>query len=261
MKNHLINDSIYYSLLEKAIDHTRVGAIITDPNQSDNPIIYANEGFRYITGYDSEEILGHNCRFLQGEQTDERAIQQLREAIQHRKSITIEVLNYKKDGTPFWNELHIDPVYMEAEGQYYFIGVQKDISAQKHAEDDLTTYMKEVSALSTPIVPIAEGISVLPIIGNIDGERLNLITDNITSKMAETQHEYLIMELSGLNSYDEEIIRGIYRLKDILQLLGTELIIAGISPGLALQSAKINLDLSSLKTFPTVKEAIEMHQS
>ncbi|KGP71833.1 PAS domain-containing protein [Pontibacillus yanchengensis] len=260
MKKHAVKEQIYYQLLERAIDHTRIGVTITDPNQPDNPIIYANEGFTSISGYDEEEIIGRNCRFLQGKETDPKAVNQLRSAIKNHQSITIEILNYKKDGSTFWNELHIDPIYIEEEEQYYFVGIQKDVSSLKSAEENLTSYMKEISALSTPIVPIAEGISVLPLIGSIDGERLHLITNNITSELANRRHEFLIVELSGLQHYDEDVIRGIYRLNDILQLLGTELVIAGISPDFALKSTNLDIDLSTLKTFATVKEAIKLHQ-
>lgn len=253
-----VNKDVYGYLLSKAIDHTRVGVTITDPNQEDNPIVFVNDGFTTITGYERDEILGKNCRFLQGEKTDKEHVRQIKEAIQNRESISIEVLNYTKEGKPFWNSLHIEPIYIEEEKQYYFIGTQKDISAQRKVEEDLKTSHAEITALSTPIVPIADGVSVLPIIGNMDQERLHLISDNITKKMAETKDHTLIVELSGLNNFDEELIVGIFRLSDVIALLGGKLIITGISPEFAMKSTQLGIDLSSIKTYSTVKEAVEL---
>ncbi|KGX85490.1 biphenyl 2,3-dioxygenase [Pontibacillus litoralis JSM 072002] len=244
-------------MLGAAIDHTRVGVIITDPNEQDNPIIFVNEGFQRITGYRADDIIGLNCRFLQGEGTDKKVINQLREAVQANASISTVILNYKKDGTPFWNELHIDPVYVEHQRKGYLVGIQKDITGQVHTEKNLSTFREEVSVLSTPIVLIAEGVCVLPIMGNMVGERMAEMVDNITSKVAKGEYDYLIMELSGLKHYDEEMIQGIFRLKDMLRLLGIELLIAGASPEFAMKSTILQLNLSSIKAFATVKQAIQ----
>ncbi len=85
--------------------------ILTDPNQDDNPIAFANKAFLDLTGYEEAEVLGRNCRFLQGSQTDRGAVAELREAIEARQSIALELLNYRRDGSPFWNAVFIGPVY------------------------------------------------------------------------------------------------------------------------------------------------------
>jgi PAS domain S-box-containing protein len=86
------------------------GILITDPCQQDNPIIYASPSLLRLTGYKAEEVIGRNCRFLQGKDTDPAAIARVREAVQVAEPCTVELLNYRKDGTPFWNELSISPV-------------------------------------------------------------------------------------------------------------------------------------------------------
>lgn len=259
MSESMVREHVFTKLLEQAVDHTQIGIIITDPNQHDNPIIYCNKGFLILSGYPEEEVIGKNCRFLQGDHTSEETIDKLGKAIKNHEKISVEILNYRKDGEEFWNDMQIDPIYIEEEGKYYFVGIHKDITEQKKAEERLKTSLKEITALSTPIVPITEGVSVLPLIGNMDMERLQIISDNITKKMSETKHDTLIMELSGLNDVDEEVIHGIFRFNDILQLLGTDLVIAGISPQLALKATQLDLELSSMKTFATVKEAIHQH--
>lgn len=259
MSESRVREHVFVKLLERAVDHTRIGITITDPNQEDNPIIYCNDGFLHLSGYKEDEVIGRNCRFLQGSATKQGAVNKVSEAVRKQEQVSVEILNYRKNGEEFWNDLHIDPIYIEEEDQYYFVGVQKDITDQKKSEEQLKTTLKEITALSTPIVPITGGVSVLPLIGNMDMERLQIISDNITKKMSEAKHDTLIMELSGLNDVDDEVIHGIFRFNDILQLLGTDLVIAGISPQLALKATQLDLDLSSMKTFATVKEAIQQH--
>ncbi|MDM5337032.1 PAS domain-containing protein [Fictibacillus enclensis] len=144
------------SLFEQALDFTRVGITITDPSLSDNPIIYVNEGFLSMAGYEYEEVIGKNCRFLQGEDTDKDSVREIKEALQDKKEISIKLRNYRKDGTPFWNDLTIHPFYMEEEGKYYFIGIQNDITKQEEYQERLEITLKEIDRLSTPLVPVTD---------------------------------------------------------------------------------------------------------
>jgi diguanylate cyclase (GGDEF)-like protein/PAS domain S-box-containing protein len=125
------------SQLASAIANMTTGVVITDPNLPDNPIIFANPGFTAMTGYSAEDVLGSNCRFLQGKDTDRSVVVAMRKAIAARTSVTQVLLNYRKDGTPFWNELTINPVF-DAEGKLInFIGLQNDVTGRKQAEEAL----------------------------------------------------------------------------------------------------------------------------
>lgn len=124
-------------LRDRAIAAASNGIVIADPHQPDCPIIYVNPAFSAITGYPPEEILGRNCRFLRGEGTDPQYVQQVRDCLQQESACQIILRNYKKDGTPFWNELSISPV-RDADGTLtHFIGVQTDITKRRNAEDAL----------------------------------------------------------------------------------------------------------------------------
>ncbi|MCH2451151.1 MAG: PAS domain S-box protein [Gracilimonas sp.] len=115
-------------ILEKAINSTDVGIIITDAQEKDNPIIFSNDGFTKLTGYSREEILGNNCRFLQQDNRDQDAARHIRQLIQNGETGRSIIQNYKKDGTPFWNELSIAPV-KDSEGEVsHFIGIQNDVT-------------------------------------------------------------------------------------------------------------------------------------
>lgn len=124
-------------LRERALAAISEGIIITDPHQPGNPITYANSGFERLTGYSAGEVLGKNCRFLQGPDTDPAARARIRDAVREGRTAVTELLNYRKDGTPFHNELSIAPVYGARGEVVHFVGVQKDVTERKRAEAEL----------------------------------------------------------------------------------------------------------------------------
>ena len=118
-----------------AVEMTRMPMILTDPRQDDNPIVFANKAFLDLTGYEEKEVLGRNCRFLQGPRTDQEHVRELRDAIAGGHAISIEILNYKRNGTPFWNAVFIGPVF-DTEGKLlYFFASQLDVSRRRESED------------------------------------------------------------------------------------------------------------------------------
>lgn len=137
-------------LYGRAMDGAEIGIIITEAD-NDHPIVYANDGFLEMTGYDREDVLGRNCRFLQGPDTDEQTRTELREALQAREQVSVEILNYRKSGEPFWNELEIVPV-TEDGSISHFIGFQRDITERKARERILQRHQRIVQSVSDPIL-------------------------------------------------------------------------------------------------------------
>ena len=124
-------------LRDRAIAASSNGIVITDPNQPDDPIIYVNPAFASMTGYSAQETLGRNCRFLQGTEREQPALEELRVALRDGYRCKVILRNYKKDGAPFWNELSVSPV-RDKEGKLVnFIGVQEDVTRRKNAEEEL----------------------------------------------------------------------------------------------------------------------------
>ena len=118
-----------------AIQMTRMPMILTDPNIPDNPIAFCNKAFLDLTGYQEEEVVGRNCRFLQGARTDRQSVADMREAIAAHRAVSLDILNYKRDGTPFWNGVFIGPVFDHAGKLLYFFASQLDISRRRTSED------------------------------------------------------------------------------------------------------------------------------
>lgn len=134
-ERYLSRQQVELRLRNRALEASSQGIIITDARQTDNPVIYANPAFSRITGYREDEVLGRNCRFLQGPESDQSGLQTIREALRERREGIATVKNYRKDGTWFWNELLVSPVFNETGELTNFVGIQRDISPRRTAED------------------------------------------------------------------------------------------------------------------------------
>lgn len=120
-----------------ALEAALNGVTITDALQPDNPIIYCNSAFEKMTGYPRAEIMGKNCRFLQADDNDQEEVRKIRDAIKTGKGCKVQLRNYKKDGTLFWNEVSINPITDEKEQTTHFIGIQNDITERKTSEQEI----------------------------------------------------------------------------------------------------------------------------
>lgn len=117
-----------------AIRATRMAMIITDPRRADNPIVFVNDAFLKLSGYERHDVVGHNCRFLQGPDTERATVDAIRDAIAARTDINVDILNYRKDGATFWNALYISPVFNEEGELQFFFSSQLDVTDRKDAE-------------------------------------------------------------------------------------------------------------------------------
>lgn len=131
-------------LKDRALSATAEGITIADARQEDQPIIYANAAFERLTGYSPDFVIGRNCRLLQGPDTDPQTRETIRRAVRRAEPCTVEILNYRKDGTTFWNRLSITPVKDERGEVTHFIGVQSDVTARRRAEDALRATRDEL---------------------------------------------------------------------------------------------------------------------
>jgi len=108
-------------------DEVAMSVVFSDPSLPDNPMIYVSEEFEKQTGYSAAEAVGRNCRFLQGPDTNPHAVQAIREGLQARTVFSIDILNYRKDGTPFMNRLRIRPIFDEDGALRFFVAAQNPV--------------------------------------------------------------------------------------------------------------------------------------
>ena len=118
-----------------AFERTRMPMVVTDPRQPDNPIVMANHAFLVLTGYTADEVIGRNCRFLQGPQTSSGDVDEIRKGVSAGGETSVELLNYRKDGTTFWNRVLISPVRDEKGSLLYYFGSQMDVTAGRRVQE------------------------------------------------------------------------------------------------------------------------------
>ena len=136
-------------VLSAILDECVNGVTLADPDLEGAPIIYANKAFERLTGYSQEDILGYNCRFLQGEDREQPGRFIIAEAMKQHESVEVTFRNYKKDGTLFYNKLKITPLFDKKQRVIYYLGVQYDITQQVNSNNEI----KELNALLQALSP------------------------------------------------------------------------------------------------------------
>ena len=134
-------------ILTQILDGSVNGITLSDPDKEDNPIVYANKAFEQITGYSKEEIVGRNCRFLQGQERDQEELQQIRDAIKNAKPVEVTLKNFRKNGELFYNRLSITPLFDNDGHLIYFLGVQYDVTEQILAQQEIKTLTAALNTL------------------------------------------------------------------------------------------------------------------
>ena len=176
-------------LFEQAMAQTRMAICLTDPCQDDNPIVFANRAFRTLTGYEEGETLGRNCRFLQGPETDPAAVSRIRTAVENEDVVVVELLNYRKDGSTFWNALHIGPIYGDDGKVKYLFGSQWDVTDVHAARADEATakvLSRELSHRVKNLFAVVSGV----VTATARGRGVPEIADEMNERIAALGRAY-----------------------------------------------------------------------
>lgn len=134
-------------ILSLILDECVNGITLADPDLDDMPIVYANKAFETITGYSKEDVIGRNCRFLQGTDREQEGIKQIEEAIKNESPVVVTLRNYKKNGDLFYNRFKIIPLFDRNNKLIYFLGVQYDITQQVNDEEMISELNKQIKNL------------------------------------------------------------------------------------------------------------------
>jgi PAS domain S-box-containing protein len=145
-------------LLQLVIDASNDGIVVAEQEGDDNILIYANKAFEKLTGFSCDDILYQDCRFLQGDDRQQTGLKVIREAIANSQPCRQVLRNYRKDGTEFWNELSITPVFNDAEKLMYFIGIQKDVTEQVEAQQKVVQLQSELEQARSEIIELKKQI-------------------------------------------------------------------------------------------------------
>ena len=131
------------SIPTAALSRLPLALVLSNPGLDDNPIVFANEAFEELTGYRRKDIIGRNCRLLQGEATEPERVAELRRAIAAGEDVSVEITNYRADGTPFRSRVSVSPVRDEAGEIVYFLGMQQDLD-EDAADPDVLAQLAEI---------------------------------------------------------------------------------------------------------------------
>lgn len=147
MKDGKLRNALLLQLVENAQD----GIVVAEKEGRDTILIYVNPAFEKLTGYAADEILYQDCRFLQGQDTEQNAIKLIRSAIDENAPVRTILKNYRKDGSIFWNELSVTPFYDELDEITYYIGIQKDVTEEVHLRDQLEQAQQRIAELEKSV--------------------------------------------------------------------------------------------------------------
>ncbi len=134
-----------------AVQMTRMAMVLSDPNQDDNPVVFCNAAFCEQTGYPESEVLGRNCRFLQGPATDPATVKRIAEGLARREIVSEEIYNYRHDGRGFWNALYVSPVFDQDGKLLYYFASQVDVSRRKEAALQQQQRLDTVGAIASGV--------------------------------------------------------------------------------------------------------------
>lgn len=233
---------IYYN----AVHSTPTGIVFTNPLLEDNPIIFCNKGFENMTGYSQDEIVGLNCRFLQGDDHGQDGLKEFKKNISNNRPAHALLRNYKKDGTLFWNELYVSPLKDEKDKTEYFVGVQNDVTQLVKTQGELKEALNQKQTLIQEIhhrvknnLAVISGMMELQMAGMTNQNTIDIIKESQSRIISIAKVHELLYQQTNLNEIDfDQYIR---KLIDIISVTHSKSD-SKIEVELAIEEIKIGID-------------------
>lgn len=240
-------EKLYSQLIEQSSE-----IIIIHQNHQ---VLYINEsGSKALRGT-KNEIIGASILGIIKEEYKEAIIQRIHKVTTENKPAQlIEQTMLRLDGTPIDVEVNCSPIVFRNERAIQ--SVLRDITLRKEAERKQKELVTEINSISAPIVPVSNGVSILPLIGSIDASRAAQLAEDIPAKIQKFNIEYLIIDFSGIYNIDSLVAEYLFQITKTISLLGIKPILTGLRPDLAQKMVDLRVDLSTLHTMATVQQAV-----
>ncbi|RFU60777.1 PAS domain S-box protein [Peribacillus glennii] len=248
MKNNT-DEEMYRQIVESSAE-----AIII---QQDGKFMYINPaGVTFLRAASSGEVIGKSVSDIIPEQYAELTASHIKSILEENKPTgVIEKKLRRFDGSLVDVKTNCTPI--QYEGKKAVLSVVRDVTRSKEIERELERVSKEIYALSVPIVPVLEGVAVMPLVGTIDSDRAQYILENVPIKVQEQKVHTLISDFSGIYELDQMVIDFLFRTSAVLGLLGVRSVVSGVSPAVARSVVQLGADLSLIQIFGTVQQAIK----
>ncbi|MEC5425733.1 PAS domain S-box protein [Virgibacillus sp. C22-A2] len=237
-------ETMYQQIVEYSFETTVI--------HSDHKVLYINQSGAEFLGANKEDIIGTNILDVFTDKDRDFLVERIRQGtIENKIGELIEITVKKADGTLVDVELYCHPVeFGETKAMQ---SILRDITPQRKAEKRLRQVIREVA---TPIVPVHEGISVLPLVGELDSDRIEQLLNIIPQKILDHDLDYLIIDISGAYNIDTHVVEFLYKINAIIGMLGITLIFTGIRPELTKAAVEVCINIDTLRTMSTVKQAL-----
>ena len=212
-----------------------------------------------LTGYATEEVLGQPVGMLYTEEDQANGVP-LRELQTARDAgrVAFEGWRVRKDGDRFWASATMAPIRTNSGQLTGFVTVTRDFTQRREQEIRLQRQRDEILELSTPVLQVWDRVLVLPIIGTLDSKRATRLTEGVLDKLAETQNEVIILEVSGVPVIDTSVGRHLLQTVQAAQLMGTVSILSGVRAEVAQAMVNLGVDLGRLRSRTTLRDALQL---
>ena len=253
-------------VFESAVHKTRMAMAVADPNLPDCPLVYVNHAFTVLTGYEASAVVGRNCRFLQGPDTDPATVQRIRDAVAEQRPLTEEIYNYRKDGSGFWNALLVSPVFDQTGKVSYLFASQSDIS---HREEILRRQTQRLDSMGALVAGVAHEFNNLMtvVLGSLekiashgaDPDRYVKRADWAAKRAGQFANE--LLSLAGRDSHAETVLDLSEALRastaTLAQILGPNVAVnLDLTPGALVRLDRVRFDRVLLNLVANARDAM-----
>lgn len=218
-----------------------------------------NRGAHGLKGYTAEETIGRPVTlfYTEEDRASNQATRELDAALRTGRYET-EGWRVRKDGSRFWASVVIQPL-MAADGSHNgFVKITRDLSARRDAEQRLQRQRDEILELSTPVIQVWEKVLVLPLIGTLDSNRAARLTEGLLNRIAETQAEAVIIDVSGVPTIDTQVAQHLIKTVQAAGLMGTSSILCGVRAETAQAMVHLGIELGQLRSRNTLRDALQL---